>query len=240
MKSRPKIFVLIGSYSLVLSFFLLILFAGNRIITVYSEQKPLASVKTIVIDAGHGGEDGGASTAAGTRESEINLQIALKLNDLMNLLGMNTKMIRQTDISVATGGNTIAQRKVSDLKERVRIINETKNSTLISIHQNYYSDTRYSGTQIFYAPTQGSKECAEIMQKEIREFLQPNNHRQIKKADGIFVMQHIKCPGILIECGFLSNPEEARNLTKEDYQNKICCIISSTVSKYLFDYKDIA
>ena len=78
MKSRPKFFVLIGSYSLVLSCFLLILFAGNRIITVYSEQKPLASVKTIVIDAGHGGEDGGASTAAGTRESEINLQIALK------------------------------------------------------------------------------------------------------------------------------------------------------------------
>jgi N-acetylmuramoyl-L-alanine amidase len=126
---------------------------GNRTVTVMSESAPLTDRHCIIIDAGHGGVDGGATSCTGVLESQINLEIAIRLNDLLHLLGHDTKMIRTTDISVYTEGQTIAAKKVSDLKQRVKVINETANALVLSIHQNYFADSRYSGAQGHYTET---------------------------------------------------------------------------------------
>lgn len=232
MKKHLK---LIFTYILVLILIIATTVTGNKVITTISEQSPTLHQNTVVIDAGHGGEDGGATSCTGMLESHINLQIALRLNDLMHLLGINTEMIRTTDTSVYINGNSIAEKKVSDLKERVRLINDIEQCVLISIHQNFFSDCRYSGAQVFYAPTGGSREMAHILQSSFKNAIDPTNNRQIKKADGIYLMQNIHCPAILIECGFISNSEEAVLLQNEDYQKKLCCVI---VSGYLAFIKE--
>lgn len=206
---------------------------GSRAITVMVESAPIRRKTCIVIDAGHGGIDGGATSCSGILESTYNLSIALRLNDLFHLLGMDTVMIRTTDISVYTKGETIAQKKVSDLKERVRIVRDTENALLLSIHQNNFSDGRYSGAQVFYPKTEGSELLAKHLQRDFVSILNPGSKRQVKKADGIYLMEHIDCPGVLIECGFLSNIQEEAKLRSKDYQQKLCCIIASATQKFL-------
>jgi N-acetylmuramoyl-L-alanine amidase len=207
---------------------------GSKAVAVLSESASISGRKTVVVDAGHGGVDGGATSCTGVLESQFNLEIAQKLNDLLNLLGINTVMIRNTDCSVYTEGETIAQKKVSDLKERVRIVNSTDNCILVSIHQNLFSDGKYSGAQVFYGPTEGSQMIAKSMQTSFIKTLNPHSHRQEKKADSIYLMQHINCPGVLVECGFLSNPQEEYLLRTKDYQQKVCCVIACTISNYLY------
>lgn len=224
-------------YALVLLSFLMSGLLGNQIVTVISENAPIINRRCFIIDAGHGGVDGGAVSCTGVYESQINLQIALKLNDLMRLLGMETKMIRSTDISVYTHGETIAAKKSSDLKERVRIVNETENATLLSIHQNHYSDSYYSGAQIFYPQTEGSEALAKKLQANFIRSLNPGSNRQAKKVEGLYLMKHIKTPGVLIECGFLSNYDEEAKLRNGEYQNHICCVIASVCSVYANEYK---
>ena len=141
-------------------------------------------------------------------------------------------MIRNSDTSIHTKGESIAEIKVSDLKERVRIVNETDQSVLVSIHQNHFSDSRYSGAQVFYAPTAGSKELAETMQTTLKT-LNPINNRVAKKTDGVYLMQHIENTGVLVECGFLSNIKEEALLREPQYQKKICCAIAASLSAYL-------
>lgn len=187
----------------------------------------------IVIDPGHGGEDGGAVSCTGVLESQINLEISLRLNDLMRLLGYQTSMTRTTDVSVYTQGDTIAQRKVSDLKNRVLMVNSISNGLLISIHQNLFTDGRYSGGQVFYAPTAISRDLAEKVQGSLISALNPDSHRACKPADDVYLMQHINCPGILVECGFLSNPGEEAKLRTPEYQKKLCCVVAATVSGFL-------
>lgn len=224
---------LIPIYAITLLGFLLAGILGNRIITVISENAPIENRHCFIIDAGHGGVDGGAVSCTGVYESHINLQIALRLDDLMHLLGMETKMIRTTDISVYTSGESIAAKKVSDLKERVRIVNETANATLLSIHQNHYSDSYYSGAQTFYPNTPGSEELAKMLQAEFIKTLNPGSNRQAKKAEGLYLMKHIERTGILIECGFLSNIEEEYKLRTEQYQKNLCCVIATACSRYV-------
>lgn len=225
---------LLPVYLLILAGALLLAFVGSQTVTVLSENAPLKRRQTVVIDAGHGGVDGGATSCTGILESAFNLEIALRLNDLMHLLGMQTVMIRDTDISVYTQGESIAQKKISDLKERVRVINSTANCTLVSIHQNYFSDGKYSGAQVFYAPTAESRELADSIQRSFINAINPGSKRQSKKADGIYLMQHINCPGILIECGFLSNVQEEYLLRDAAYQQKLCSVIACTLSNHLF------
>ena len=203
----------------------------SKTVDVFSVYKQIRSANCVVIDAGHGGVDGGAVSCTGVYESQINLQIAIRLNDLMQLLGYETKMIRSEDISVYTNGKTIAQKKISDLKERVRVINNTRNAVLISIHQNYFQDGRYSGAQVFYA--KNSQMFANTMQQQFRQTLNPGSNRKIKKADGIYLMENINCDAILIECGFLSNKTEEFHLRDPNYQKKICCVISTVTAQYL-------
>lgn len=206
---------------------------GSRAVTVIAENTPVPREHCIIVDPGHGGEDGGATSCTGIVESTYNLDISLRLNDLLHLLGYDTKIIRTTDISIYTKAETIAQKKISDLKERVRIVNETENALLLSIHQNNFSDSRYSGAQVFYAGTEGSEQLAKQLQAAFVSALNPGSSRKSKKSDGVYLMEHIGCTGVLIECGFLSNPEEEARLRNADYQKKLCCVIAATASQYL-------
>lgn len=220
-------------YVMILALTLLTAHWGSRAVTVLAENIIPEREHTIVIDAGHGGVDGGATSCTGILESQFNLEISLRLNDLLQFLGYHTRMIRTEDISIYTKGETIAQKKASDLKERVRIVNEAKNGLLLSIHQNNFSDGRYSGAQVFYAGTEGSQTLAKQLQSAFIRHLNPGSGRQEKKSSGVYLMEHIKCPGVLIECGFLSNPEEEAKLRSKEYQQKLCCVIASTVSETL-------
>lgn len=221
------------AYSIIILGFLLGIQIGDRAITVIAESQPIERKHCIILDAGHGGEDGGATSCTGKLESGFNLDITLRLNDLLHLLGYDTGMIRTTDTAVYTKGETIAQKKVSDLKERVRIVNETENALLLSIHQNNFSDGKYSGAQVFYAGTEGSKALAKQLQAAFVSTLNPGSNRQCKKSDGVYLMEHIDCTGVLIECGFLSNAEEEAKLSSPEYQKKLCCVIAATVSGFL-------
>lgn len=220
-------------YLFVIAVFLFVAQWGSKSITVIAENTPIDREYCIIIDAGHGGVDGGATSCTGIVESTYNLDISLRLNDLLHLLGYDTRMIRTTDISVYTKGETISQKKVSDLKERVRIVNETRNGILVSIHQNNFSDSQYSGAQVFYAATEGSSQLAERLQAAFVSSLNPGSNRKIKKSSGIYLLEHIERPGVLIECGFLSNTAEEAKLRNPGYQQKLCCVIVATISQYL-------
>ena len=230
---RETVIAVVPYYLLLVIVLIGIAIGSSRMVTVISEKQPVAREHCIIIDAGHGGVDGGATSCTGVLESQINLEIALRLEDLLHLLGYKTYMIRRTDISVYTKGDTIAAKKVSDLKERVRIVNETDGAVLISIHQNTFSDSRYSGPQVFYANTEGSQVFAENMQKALITTLGTNSNRLAKKASGIYLMEHIQQQGILIECGFLSNSEEEAKLRSEQYQKQLCCVIAAIISAQL-------
>lgn len=223
---------LTGMYFFVLAGILVFILWGDRAVTVVAESIPIERNHCFIIDAGHGGVDGGATSCTGKLESAFNLEIAIRLNDLMHFLGYDTKMIRTEDISIYTKGETIAQKKASDLKERVRICNETEGAILLSIHQNNFPDSRYSGAQVFYPDTEGSEELAKKLQSELIRTLNPGSKRNVKKADGIYLMEHIDCPGVLIECGFLSNPEEEARLRSPEYQKQLCCVIAATAVSY--------
>lgn len=224
---------LIAVYILVICTFVLVVRWGDKAVTTAMESRPVPRKHCIILDAGHGGVDGGATSCTGKLESGFNLEIVLRLNDLFHLLGYDTKMIRTTDTSVYTKGETIAQKKVSDLKERVRIVNETENALLLSIHQNNFSDGKYSGAQVFYGKAGDSEPLAKALQTAFVSSLNPGSKRQCKKSDGIYLMEHIACTGVLIECGFLSHVQEEARLRTPEYQQKICCVIAATVSTFL-------
>ena len=206
---------------------------GSRAVSVISETLPFERTHCVVIDPGHGGEDGGATSCTGRLESEYNLAISRRLDDLLHLLGYRTRMTRTSDVSIYTTGDTIARKKISDLKERVRIVNETDQALLVSIHQNQFSDARYSGAQVFYAKTGKSKELGEKLQASLVETLNPGSNRKSKPISGVYLMENIRCTGVLIECGFLSNPKEEARLRDSEYQKKLCCVIAATVGQHL-------
>lgn len=220
-------------YSLVIGLFLFGTFLGNRTVTVISEMVPMERLHRIVIDPGHGGEDGGAVSCTGKNESTFNLQIALRLDDLLHLMGYDTVMIRTTDVSVYTAGQTIAQKKVSDLKQRVRIVERTYNPILVSIHQNTFPEGRYSGAQVFYASSEGSGELARQLQASLVSCLNPGSSRKAKQGSGIYLLDKINAPGVLVECGFLSNQQEEAMLSTPAYQKKLCCVIATGLSQFL-------
>ena len=209
-------------------------FYGNNVVTTMYESSPLPNRKTVIIDAGHGGEDGGAISCTGIYESRLNLEISVRLEAMLNLMGIRTVMIRREDISVHTQGTTIAQRKVSDLKHRVNIVNSQTDAILVSIHQNTFNDQRYQGAQVFYAGTSDSDRLAKQIQSDLVNNLNIGSNREAKKAAGIYLMDNIEITGVLVECGFLSNPEEETMLTDPVYQKKLCCVLATSLSRFLY------
>ena len=188
----------------------------------------------IYLDPGHGGEDGGAISVTGVQESGINLEISLRLRDLLHFCGKTVKMTRNGDYAIYDDGcDTIARKKSSDLRNRVALLQEAPGAILVSIHENQFSDGQYHGAQVFYNQASNSEALAKLMQEQLRLGLDPTNHREIKKSEGVYLMEHIENTAILVECGFLSNREEEEKLRDASYQKKIACAIGSGLMEYL-------
>lgn len=201
----------------------------NRLMEPAMQPAAVQRTGPLILDAGHGGEDGGAVSLTGVPESQINLAIVLKLRDILGLYGVDPILLRETDVSLHNdGAQTLREKKRSDLKNRVEAIEAVEGGTLLSIHQNTYTSSRYRGTHVFYAPTDGSQAMAEHFQTCIKMTLQPDNERAVKQIPStVYIMNHISCPAILIECGFLTNPDEEAMLRDEDYQRKLSAIIAA-------------
>lgn len=186
--------------------------------------------RIIVLDAGHGGADGGASGPDGTRECDLNLAITLKTDAVLGLLGEETLLLRSTDTDLSSSdAKSISQKKVSDIRRRVELTNSQPGAILVSIHCNTYSQERYHGAQVFY--TGGAKEFGETMQLALKNGVDPSNARMAKAVSpDVYLMNHIKVPGILVECGFLTNQEELTNLKDPDYQTRLAVTIAVTAA----------
>ena len=189
----------------------------------------------IIIDAGHGGGDGGAIGADGTNEKDINLEISLKLNDILTVMGYKTQMVRTTDISIHNENSiTLREKKVSDIRNRAAIMEEYENCFYVSIHQNKYEDSRIWGAQTFYSPNdEASKTLAQFIQTSIATELQPDNKRKIKESGtSIYVLYNATKPAVMVECGFISNPNELSQLKTKEYQSKMAFSIMSGIINY--------
>ncbi|MCI8478432.1 MAG: N-acetylmuramoyl-L-alanine amidase [Oscillospiraceae bacterium] len=183
----------------------------------------------LILDAGHGGEDGGAVSLSGVPESGINLSIVLKLDQILGLYGISPILLRSEDRSLHdAGAQTLREKKVSDLHNRVAAVEAVDQATLFSIHQNTYENPNYHGAQVFYTNGEISLPLAQFTQELLRQGLDPDNHRKPAKIpDSVYLMKHISCRAILIECGFLSNPEEDQALQSESYQGKIAISLAT-------------
>ncbi|MCD8381992.1 MAG: N-acetylmuramoyl-L-alanine amidase [Clostridiales bacterium] len=191
---------------------------------------------TLVIDPGHGGADGGAVSVSGVAESELNLAIALKCDQIAGLFGQQTVLLRDTEDSLADPeAETLREQKRNDMENRVAIINATSDALLLSIHQNQYTDSKYSGAQVFYQPDEKSEGWAELTQTLLRECLDSDNRRQAKEVPSdLYMMSHISCPAILAECGFLSNPEEDHRLQDDSYQKQLAVVLMGACFGYWY------
>lgn len=193
------------------------------------------SPKTIIVDAGHGGMDGGSIGADGTVEKEINLKIALKLESVLKTYGYNVIMTRKDDKSIHdSSANTVRQQKVSDIHNREKIILQNPDAVFVSIHQNHYSNGSIYGTQVFYSKNNAlSKDLAQNIQTSIVKNTDPNNKRQIKKSGTeIYLLYHSKIPSVMVECGFISNYNDLNKLKNESYQKKLALSIADGIIKY--------
>lgn len=189
----------------------------------------------IILDAGHGGFDGGCTSAEGIPEKGINLNIMLKLRDMLEMNGYEVIVTRDEDRSIHDDGiEGLSAQKSSDMDNRLDIFNSRDNAVCVSIHQNQFNESRYSGAQMFYSSTNKKSEpLAKAIQKRFVEFLQPDNSREIKQCGKeLFLCYYSKNPTVMVECGFLSNPEEAALLADEDYQSKVAFTIFSGINDF--------
>lgn len=220
----------------VLALLMSIGFIGKSTAAVFSI--PIRSA-VVVIDAGHGGRDPGASGRSGITEENVNLKIALKLRRLIEQGGGTAIMIREDDTGLYTEeGNRMDTRKSEDLKNRHALINSCGADIFISIHLNSFPQSQYYGAQTFYMKNEEkSKKLAEGIQKELIKVLNRGNERKAKTTDSIYILKNNSIPGALVECGFLSNHEEERLLNDEHYQEKVAWSIFVGIVKYMEEEK---
>lgn len=200
--------------------------------SVFSASDP---PETLVIDAGHGGFDGGAVSASGVSEQQINLYIARHTQALAGFFGIPTVMTRPDENALGfVDGRAIRDNKVADIHERRRIAEETENPVFLSIHLNQFPQAQYHGAQVFFSRgNPRSKALAESIQAALIEGVDPQNTRQAKQAaNTIYLMKKLECPAVIIECGFLSNPAESERLQQEEYQKQLAVCILSGYLRY--------
>ncbi|MDD5953449.1 MAG: N-acetylmuramoyl-L-alanine amidase [Oscillospiraceae bacterium] len=194
-----------------------------------------AEQKSILLDAGHGGEDGGAVGNCPQLEKDINLAITRKLRSMLEASGFSVVMTRDGDDFIGDNSlPTLAERKKSDMQARLRCMESHPNSIFVSIHQNHFDNTTYSGAQVFYSSNdEKSSVLAGTIQNSIVTLLQPDNERQSKAAEKtIYLMRNAKSPAVIVECGFLSNDSEAKMLCEEAYQNQMAFAIYCGIVDY--------
>jgi N-acetylmuramoyl-L-alanine amidase len=189
----------------------------------------------LVLDAGHGGIDGGCSSANGDVEKHINLNIIKSIDNMAQLYGYETVLTRDSDKSIYDKGVTgIRNQKVSDMDNRLEIFNTYPDAVCVSVHQNMYTDPQYKGAQMFYSDSNEDNELlAQIMQEKFATTIQPYNEREIKLCGSeLFLCYYCDNPTIMIECGFLSNPDEAALLVTPEYQSNVAYTIFSGICEY--------
>lgn len=195
-----------------------------------------SSAQTVVIDPGHGGQDGGAVADDGTEESRINLAVSLQLEKLLRFAGVRTELTRREDGMVCDPGlETMRQRKVSDLHNRASFVNGIPNAVLLSIHQNSlpFSPVTH-GAQTFWNRQEGAEALARTLQAGLNPAVNTHRAKEPKPIpDSIYLMNHVDAPAVLVECGFLSNREEAARLQQEDYQKTLAAVIAAGYLRWM-------
>lgn len=204
-----------------------ILFISSNSITTFSQSKPY----TVVIDAGHGAPDGGAVGVNGTIEKDINLQISLKLQEILENRGIRVIMTRTDDNSICDkNAKTLHEMKVSDMKNRLEIINKSGADLFLSIHMNSFSKASSVGLHVFYSRNHPEiSETAVLIQDSISKITGAKTHAVKAASDTLYLMKNPTPPAILVECGFISNPEEEKLLNDDNYQSKIAFSIANAV-----------
>lgn len=231
--------LLIRKRTLLCGGLLLCFFCAAAIFIVSGRLLPVAAIAAqrsdgahiaVVIDPGHGGEDGGAVSQAGAGESGINLAVSLRLESLLRFAGIRTEMTRRTDEMVCDDGlDTLRQRKASDLHNRADMVNANPNAVLLSIHQNSLPSSPVThGAQAFWNREAGAEALAGVLQTDLNTVVNTHRSKEAKPiSESIYLMNHVAVPAVLVECGFLSNREEAVWLQQEMYQMKLAAIIAA-------------
>lgn len=227
--------ILVGLF--LFSFILMIAF-GNTAKTdkTVSKNDEIEVNPTVIIDAGHGGEDGGTASSKGVNEKDINLSVSKKLQMLMSLSGYDIIMTRCDDNLIYDGQpDTMREKKASDIINRMKIIENNPSAIFLSIHQNHFTESKYRGAQVFYTPQNAESEMlATKIQNAIIDNIQNDNTRKIKKStDDVYLLYNAKSVAVMVECGFMSNPSEAFLLEDESYQLKMAVAIISGTTDYL-------
>lgn len=234
--SLKKAFLLI--FALFFAFASVFITVKNEI--AKTAATPPLTGKRIVVDAGHGGIDGGAVSKKGIPEKDINLKIAFYLKNYLEKNGAKVIMTRTKDQSLYTNEKgSIKSKKRSDLTKRKNIANNADADILISIHLNYFEQSKYKGAQVFYEGLhKESVDLAQKIQNELKNGLDNSNNRQVAQIDSSKIMyQNLNLPAVIAECGFLSNPDEAEKLCTREYQEKVALCISLGVIKYFVETK---
>ena len=209
--------------------------SASQAIMTAGKAKASAEKPVITIDAGHGGADGGCVSVNGAVEKNINLNILLTLRDTMTVMGYDVNCTRESDVSIYDKGvEGLKNQKLSDMKNRLAIFGKYSDGISVSIHQNQFTDSKYSGAQMFYSEKNPEGEqLAKIMQERFHSVLQPENERAAKAVgDELYLLDNTINPAVMIECGFLSNPDEAAKLESEEYQKQVAFTIMTGIKEY--------
>ncbi len=206
------------------------LFVIIPILLSCAESVPVAAVdneRIFVLDAGHGGEDCGAIGQNGVYEKDLNFAMTMELGCQLADMGYTVIYTRTEDKLLYTEEENIkGLRKIYDLKNRVKLVEDYPSAIFISLHMNSFSDPKYDGLQVFYSKNnQESYTLAASVQAQVKEKLQPKNNRAIREGTGLYLMENLMCPALLIECGFVSNPAECEKLCEKEYQKQLCFAI---------------
>lgn len=234
---KKSIIAIITAFLIILSAMLYLTFMAN-FSAAEASSMPITQ-KTVIVDAGHGGDDGGAIGIDGTVEKDINLDIALKLEIILKFYGFNVIMTRTQDVMTCDDGiDSLRKRKISDIHNRFELMRKNPDAIFISVHQNKFEDSSQHGTQVFYSGNdERSKELAEAIQTSVTLTLQRKNGRVVKKSgSGIYLLYHAKIPAVLVECGFISNSDEVKKLKDESYRMKLAILIADGLLKYLSNH----
>ena len=197
-------------------------------------QGTIKTTPTVIVDAGHGGFDGGAVAGDGTVEKDINLEISLKLAEILRFNGFDVVMTRTEDIGTDSVSGSVAKRKKSDLENRLMLMEKNPDSLYVSIHLNKFTTSAASGTQVFYTPNfKEAYDLSLLVQKSVVSMLQPENTRTVKQGtSATYLLKNAKVPAIIVECGFLSNKSELQKLKNEDYQSQMAFAVASGIMDF--------
>ncbi len=197
-----------------------------------SDDVSVQSQPVVILDAGHGGMDGGAVSASGIKEKDINLAVVQYLDEMLRECGITTILTRSDDrmLTLESGG----KKKMQDLRARLNIANENQNAIFVSVHMNNFTQSKYSGLQVYYSPNHADSELlAEVVQNTAKTHLQKENERLCKEAtSSIFLLHRMKNPAVLVECGFLSNEAEAAKLATKAYQKQLAFVICASLLQH--------